>query len=320
MGLMLYGIIKSSDVWMKRCALVLFVFFVLSLGEGLRVPGLADPIAPLPFALWRKAPFIGIMRNPIYFWMMVQTGIAVLAGYGARALSERMREIGFFRAPYRHQAATALLIVILLAEVCQAPLPVSAYRVHPAYSMIERDAAGSVLDAPLGYTINSYRVHDGETLYLQTRHRRPVISGYTQFDSRKRLAFLEQNPVLQTFMDRPVSPTDRAPDPEALQAFLNEHQVRWVLLRKGLRTDQCDRRRTSGWSLQKLGLFLAPARWNKGLREAWSSEPYCGGWDSARAKAADELMRRVAGPPVWDDGELTAYRALPAQTGGKGAP
>lgn len=306
MALVVYGIARGLDFWTKCFAGLLAMFFVLSLGEGLRLPGFTEPVLPLPFLLWRKLPFLGIMRTSIYFWIMVQVCVAVLAGHGAKRLWERMADWqpGLF-ARLRPALAGGLLAPMLV-EVFQPTLTPVAVSIHPVYEAIRREGQrGAVLDAPIGYTRESSPRHAGWSMYLQTLHGRPLVGGYTQFDGRKRLTFLAQNPVLNLFMERWTPRAKDIPDgveEEELRSFLAEQHVSWIILRKGVRDPKCDQRRVPGWTVQKLIILVAPAVVNEGLGAGW---PYCGDWEIPKA---DTLVRRTVGPPVWDDAELIAYR------------
>lgn len=307
-----YGITHGLDFWMKCFLALLVVFFVLSLGEGLRLPGLAEPVLPLPFLLWRKIPLLGIIRGSFYFWIMVQVCVAVLAGHGVRRLWERAADWRLGKFALSRPALGVCLLAFMVVEVVQAPLTPVPLRIHPVYEAIRNDSAGeAVLDAPIRYTLESTPQNAGRSMYLQTLHNRPLVGGYTNFDGRKRLSFLEQNRVVRLFSDRWIPRNEGSLDgTEGLPSFLADHRIGWLILRKAMREDMCDQGRTRipGWTCKKFINLVAPAVVNKELRSVWQWPVYCGDWDEQKIQRADALVRSILGPPVWDDDGLVAYR------------
>jgi len=310
-----YGMVCGLEFWTKRFLVLLIAFFILSLGEGLRLPGVAGSVVPLPFLVWRKIPLIGIIRGSIYFWVMAHVSLAVLAGHGVRKLWERMESSSLGGGIRVRRVLTSGLLAVALLEVLQAPLTPVPYRIHPVYQAILGDHSGrAILDAPIGYTIETTRVHAGFSMFLQTFHGHPLVGGYTQFDDKGRVRFLDANPVLGLFTDRWSPPPHDVGEPEILEpegtlrTFLTEHHVGWVVARKGMRDSSCDEKRLSGWSWTKFAHLVAPAAVNPQLQALWGRQLYCGTWDAARAEKTEALLRRTLGPPQWDDAVLVGYR------------
>jgi len=304
-----YGIARGLDFWMKRLAALLIVFFILSLGEGLSLPGLADTVLPLPFVLWRKIPFLGTMRNAGRFWPMVEVCVAVLAGHGARKLWVRMEECHPRKSPLFWPVIAAGLLALMLIEVVQAPLTPVPLRIHPVYEGIRRDGVeGAILNGPTRYTTAGV-YHTGRSMYFQTLHDRPLVGGFTNFDTRSRVAYVELNPVLALFMEHSGRAENTPDGVEDLRAFLAKHQVRWIILQKSTRDPLCDQRRIPGWSMRRFLNLVAPALVNEEV-STFRGEPgkYCGSWDAVELQKANALVRRTLGPPLWDDAELVAYR------------
>jgi len=308
-----YGIFRGLDFWTRRFAGLLVAFFVLSLGEGLKLPTLTEPVLPLPFVLWRKIPLLGIVRGSVYFWVMVQVCFAVLAGHGVRRLWERMEARGREGFPHVRPLLGVGLLGLMLVEVAPFPVPRTPPRIHPVYEAIQRDGRrGAILDVPIRYTIDRTPYPSGISLYLQTFHHRPLVDGYTQFTGRERLAFLESNRFLTIFADHWIPPEMEVPDAtEGLRSFLSTSQIDWVILRNSMREEICDRRPTRrlGWSLKKFLNLVAPAVVNEALRSIWSDPGhYCYDWDAGKAMRATTVVRQVLGAPLVQDAELTAYR------------
>jgi len=313
LGVAAYGVIRGLDPWMKRFAALGVAFFLLALGERLRVPGFGDTVLPLPFLLWRQIPLLGTMRSSIYFWAMVMVCFAVLAGYGAKTLWERIESSDSRPFPLARPVLGAAVILLTLFEFLQAPLrPVSLKR-HPLLDIIRREGdRGAVLDAPIGYTWGSNIVYAGRSMYLQTIHERPMVGGYTQFDGKRRIAFLDQNPALHLFMaEKRPRFSDQPRWEKTLRSFLADHGIAWVILRRGLAREKdpaCDEPRPLGWTSPRLAAAVAPAVFNRELRSVWHWRGHCLDWDAHRAQKLEPLLGRIVGPPAWEDDELVAYR------------
>lgn len=198
----------------------------------------------------------------------------------------------------------------MLIEVAQAPLAPVSLHIPPAYGAIANDDRGSaILDAPVGYTLQTTRIHAGWSMFLQTLHNHALPGAYAQFDGRGRLAFLDQNPVLALFTDHQISGAEeRLQDAETLPSFPRWTAIAWEVIRKAMRDPICDRRRVPGWSHGKFISAVAPAAVNQQLGSFWNWPVYCGDWDGPMMQEADALARRILGPPVSDDDMLVAYR------------
>lgn len=304
-----YGITKGLDFWTRRYAGLLVLFFILSLGEGLRLPGFTEPVIPLPFLLWRKIPFLGIIRSSLYFWFIVQVCVAVVAAHGVKKLWEAMDAWHTAKFPALRPIIGTGLLFLMLVEVVQAPLSPMPLRIHPVYEQIQRSGTGgAILDAPIRYTVDEVPYYAGQTMYLQTLYNHPLTGGYSMFDTTGRLEALAQHPLLAFFRDRTTTGVENLPDGEEFRTFLAMHQISWIILRKQVGDLVYDQRQP-GWSVPKFLNLLAPALVNEEVQAVWKkSSRYDGTWDAARVRKADALVRRMLGPPVWDDAELVAYR------------
>ena len=146
-------------------ALGLILAFDVSLGfNGVIYRGLYDYF--LPF----KA-----LRVPARMGLMVGFSLAVLAGYGAARIAERLRS-----APARRLALTALG-VLMLAEYASKPLPLWTAPRHPpeSYADLMRDAGDGptsvIFEFPTG------AMEDPEYLYYSTFHWQYLVNGYSGF-------------------------------------------------------------------------------------------------------------------------------------------
>lgn len=153
------------------CALV---FFVLSLGPFLHVGGRdtfsvggVTVAVPLPSAGLAMIPGVKNVRVASRWFVLVLLAVAVLAGYGARALV-RPGARGSTRAGLW---AAALVGAIAFEFVC-APLPLVDASIPPVYAHMGTDLGprGTVLDVPLDWRVFKYE-------YYQTAHRQRVLLG-----------------------------------------------------------------------------------------------------------------------------------------------
>jgi hypothetical protein len=146
-------------------ALGLLLAFDVSLGfNGLIYRGLYDYF--LPF----KA-----LRIPARMGLMVGFSLAVLAGFGAARVTERLRS-----ANARRAVLTGIGL-LMLAEYASTPLPLWAAPTRPpeSYADLVRDAGDGptsvIFEFPTG------AMEDPEYLYYSTFHWQHLINGYSGF-------------------------------------------------------------------------------------------------------------------------------------------
>ena len=146
-------------------ALGLILAFDVSLGfNGVIYRGLYDYF--LPF----KA-----LRIPARMGLMVGFSLAVLAGYGAARIVERLRSVKMRRA------VLTVLGVLMLVEYASTPLELWAAPRYPpeSYADLVRDAGDGptsvIFEFPTG------AMEDPEYLYYSTFHWQYLVNGYSGF-------------------------------------------------------------------------------------------------------------------------------------------
>ncbi len=155
-------------------AVAALVFAVLALGPSLQIAGrtrfgAAGWAPPLPYALLQRAPGINVSRVPGRFAVLVTLCLAVLAGI---ALARLGRRHGARLGPRGRVVATAVLLVVILAEHVAVPYPLTPVDAPPFYRQLaEAREAGTVLELPLVLARS-------RSLFYQTVHQRPLIGGY----------------------------------------------------------------------------------------------------------------------------------------------
>ena len=146
-------------------ALGLLLAFDVSLGfNGVVYRGLYDYF--LPF----KA-----LRIPARMGLMVGFSLAVLAGFGATRIAERLRS-----APAR-RAVLTVLGLLMLVEYASYPLPLWAAPTEPpqSYADLMRDAGDSPTSVIFEFPTGS--MEDPEYLYYSTFHWQYLVNGYSGF-------------------------------------------------------------------------------------------------------------------------------------------
>jgi len=146
-------------------ALGLLVAFDVSLGfNGVVYRALYDFF--LPFRA---------LRIPARMGIMVGFSLAVLAGYGAARIGERLR------SPAARRAVFVAIGVLMLVEYASTPLPLWRPPAAPpqAYADIIRDRGDSptavLFEFPTGH------MEDPEYLYYSTFHWQYLVNGYSGF-------------------------------------------------------------------------------------------------------------------------------------------
>ncbi|MBI1256856.1 MAG: hypothetical protein GC204_05255 [Chloroflexi bacterium] len=192
LGLIALWKVKTARGWL----LLALVAWVLSLGPLLKifdqpvrfsVDGYASYIT-LPFALIANLPLISLARTPGRFDFVLALAVAVLAGYGAAYLWQRIR------------VSTALKwigIAVLMAGIAFEyqvfwPLPLSPAAIPQAIADIGSNGdVRAVFDVPWD---NLVAAKDG--MYLQTGHHLPLIAGH---ETRSTPVSPAKLTLLQTF-------------------------------------------------------------------------------------------------------------------------
>lgn len=211
--LAMVGAVKSwRQAW--GVAVGAIVFLILALGPHLHVYMHTVQNLPMPYELlWEWVPIFRISRAPPRFLVVTRILLAVLAAYGVRSLGVPTRSRA--RRTWVRSAAVVVILALLTAESCIAPIPLFACRIPDFYarlSQIQGDFA--ILEVPIDIAPFGNRY-----LLYQTVHGKRLLHANlarhaAQFDYAclwKRLANLT----------RPLRPSDRA--------LLSRYQIRFVI-------------------------------------------------------------------------------------------
>jgi hypothetical protein len=204
------------------------VFGALALGPFVHVAGINTHI-PGPWAFLRYVPIIGLARTPARFSIVVMLACAVLF---AGALSWLGR-----RWPHRRRALIGVTAVLLFAELLPAPRPLYSAAVPRIY---ERIAAAPddvrVLELPIGVRDGTRSVGNftARSQFFQTMHGKRLIGGYLSRVSKRRLADVRREPMVDALIwlseQRPLDGSRRQSLIEAGPSFVNRANVGFVVV------------------------------------------------------------------------------------------
>ncbi len=170
---------KKSLPWL----LTFFFFILLALGPYLHFKGSPEFSfaglefqIPLPLLLLHQIPVLGAVRDCSMFMFMAFISLALVAGFGARALLCRVRKTwtGF--------CLTLILGGLIFLDFTILPFPVFQYQVPEIMQDIRSaDHEHALVDVPLDYSNRQYALH-------QSVHHKPLL--FTSFT--RSLPFYDQ--------------------------------------------------------------------------------------------------------------------------------
>ncbi|NOZ70304.1 MAG: hypothetical protein GXP38_00075, partial [Chloroflexi bacterium] len=195
MALALFGLWKQrKQLWAWGIALLTFFFILLSWGPSLRLNGYDTGIPGL-FPLLQKIPFLQANRYPSRYSILILLGMGLLAALGFVNLRQKL-------PARRKNWITAAIIALLLFEHLSIPLPLSDFRLPPAYKAVVADTRpGAILDLPIGWR-NGFNVFGKSdtiimyTQWYQTFHHKPRLGGNTSRNPEQKFQYFMENPVV----------------------------------------------------------------------------------------------------------------------------
>jgi hypothetical protein len=170
------------------------VSWLLALGPALRFNKHIYSSIPLPYTLVADSLPIRIMREPRRFNMLLAIPVSVAAGYGVRALHDRLRRMG------TRTAVSVGFFIVIVALICldysQVPVQTFDVAVSPFYETLsEVPARSGLLNLPTGRDRSPYY------MLCQTVHGKPIVEGSVARPPREAKAFIEDNPFLLYLRD-----------------------------------------------------------------------------------------------------------------------
>lgn len=229
---------------------VALVFAVLALGPLLHINGVSEfdldgitTTVPMPFLVLHYIPLLKENRVPNRFSILVLFALAVLIGYAAYWIMDRVtrrRAIGSGPGPNSNLLATgicAVLAVVLLFEHIPVPMPLSDAHVPDIYQQIGKEQGDfTVLSLPMGWrnSFGTVGAEDTRTQFYQTISQKFILTGQLErnppflFDYFARAPILSSIIALETYST--VDDATVARDQKMGQAFVNFYDVRYVVV------------------------------------------------------------------------------------------
>ncbi len=219
-------------VW--QWAAFALIFALLSFGPYLYINDVETfgphslPI-PMPYSLLLKLPFINISRDPSRFSLTAFLCLAVLAGFGWQAISQRLAL--WSRLLLARYALAATLALVIIFEFSAVPYDLSSQPISPFFTQLGQDKASyALLEVPVADKFYA-EYHQA----LSFVHHKKIMGGQT---ARKPCyCFPSQTPVVRWFWDLrlPASNDILTPPPDPASyapAVLRYFDLRYIVLWK----------------------------------------------------------------------------------------
>ena len=215
---------RPSRIWIAITA----TFSVLALGPFLHVWGFNTHV-PGPWAFVRYLPLIGLARTPARMAIVVALGMSVLFATALTHLGHRW--------PQRRRMLIASVAIAMLFELLPAPRPLYSASVPAFYARISEDPHDvTLLELPVGVRDGTSSVGNftARSQFFQTAHGKPLIGGYLSRVSRRRIAEVRQDPMLDALIRLSEGETfDRARESALVEGgpdFIRRGRIGYVVI------------------------------------------------------------------------------------------
>ena len=203
-------------------------FFILSLGPFLHVMGHLV-VFPFPYIIaYLLILPLRATRTPSRMAIMMMLSLAVLAGYGVKAILVSTKGRAFNRIDKKDIVALLILFLIFF-EFAVFPCPVFKVDVPAFYRGIAVDKEDyAIMEVPLDpvWIVSEY-------MYYQTIHEKRLVGGYLSRTPDYASAFLGDTPVISDFWNLHASSDILNQDYLKGGAWLlNYYNIRYVILHK----------------------------------------------------------------------------------------
>jgi len=181
---------RPSRIWIAVTA----AFGLLALGPFVHVAGFNTHI-PGPWAFARYIPIIGLARTPARLSIVVMLGVAMLFAAALSHLGDRW--------PRRRRLLLSAMALAVLFELSPVPRPLYSASVPAFYTRVALDPRDvTLMELPVGVRDGTSSVGDftARSQFFQTVHGKPLVGGYLSRVSRKRIAQLRQDPLLDALI------------------------------------------------------------------------------------------------------------------------
>jgi len=226
---------------LKAWAVAALTSAILSMGPLLQINGQylfdldgllaeAKVTFPMPFALLHYLPITNANRAPNRFSVIMTLSLAVMVGYAAFWILNRMPSKSL-------SACCVVLLAALSFEHLSIPLPLTDARIpEVCYQIGAEPGQFAILQLPMGWrnsfgTLGSERT---QAQYYQAAHRKPIISGNIsrnppfKFEYFRRISPLKSITALELYkeVDTATRERDKVLAPELMYLY----DVRYLLI------------------------------------------------------------------------------------------
>lgn len=223
---------KPSRLWIALTV----IFGLLALGPFIHFAGINTHI-PGPWAFARYLPLVRLARTPARLAIVAMLGMSLLFAAALRHLGDRW--------PHRRRLVLATVAALMLFELLPAPRPLYSASVPGFYSRVAA-APGDVrlLELPVGVRDGTSSIGNftARSQFFQTVHGKPLMGGYLSRVSRRRIADVRQEPILDALITLSEGGTlaadhDRDVTRQAME-FVRRARIGFVVIDNSLTTPQ----------------------------------------------------------------------------------
>jgi hypothetical protein len=215
---------RPSRIWIAITA----TFGFLALGPFVHVAGFNTHI-PGPWAFARYLPLIGLARTPARLAIVVTLGVSVLFATALTHLGQHW--------PQRRRMLLACVAMAMLFELLPAPRPLYSASIPAFYARISDDPRDvTLLELPVGVRDGTSSVGNftARSQFFQTAHGKPLVGGYLSRVSKRRIAEVRQNALLDALITLSEGGTlDRAREAALVQNgpdFIRRGRIGYIVI------------------------------------------------------------------------------------------
>ena len=181
---------RPSRIWIAVTA----AFGLLALGPFVHVAGFNTHI-PGPWAFARYLPIVRLARTPARLSIVVILGISMLFAAAVTYLGDRW--------PRRRRLLLSAVAIALLFELLPAPRPLYSASAPAFYARVTQDRRDvTLMELPVGVRDGTSSIGNftARSQFFQTVHGKPLVGGYLSRVSRKRMAEVRQDALLDALI------------------------------------------------------------------------------------------------------------------------
>jgi len=227
-GAWYYRKVREVRLWV----ITTMIFAILSLGPIVKIFDNYTHI-PLPYLAIHELPFLNAIRAPSRYVSIATLSLALLAGYGATVIFNKLRG-----SLYPQAAITISATLIMSAFFLETRPQTSMVSLDAPPVMNEiaaSDLSGSVLTLPLGWETTSGGKSGQVAAFTQLDqifNHRPLIGGIVSRAPSDLVSGMADEPVLDYLSDPSSSPTTEDVNPGTIVEVLNRFQIAFIVVHK----------------------------------------------------------------------------------------